>query len=66
MINRNRLTPKMLGELEAFEETYSKKLGKAIGLYIIGAVPLIITSALATSMIIDLGVKRKKFKDASK
>lgn len=66
MINKNRMSSKMLEEYEAFEKEYPKRLSHAIGLYILGTVPLIIASAVATSNIIELAIERKKFKDGSR
>lgn len=66
MIDRNKLSSKMLEEYETFEPIYSKTIANSVMLYMLGVIPLILTSAIATSKIIDVSIKRKKFKDESK
>ena len=66
MIKKQNMTPKMLGEYEAFEPIFAKGVANSISLYILGAVPLLIASAVATKKLIELGITMKKFKNGSK
>lgn len=62
MINRNRLSPKMLAQYEEFEPRFAKGIAQSVALYMLGTVPLIIASAIATKKIIELSIEYKRYK----
>lgn len=62
MIDRNKLSSKMLEKFEEFEPRYAKGIASSVALYMLGVVPLVITSAIATQKIIELSIEKKKFK----
>ncbi|MFI3227183.1 MAG: hypothetical protein R3Y09_07185 [Clostridia bacterium] len=62
MIDRNKLSGKLLEKYEEFEPRYAKGIANSVALYMLGAVPLIIASAVATQKIVELSIEKRKFK----
>ena len=66
MIDRSRLSSKMKEDYEEFEPRFAKGIANSVALYMLGVIPLLITSAIATKKIIELCMEYSKFKNESK
>lgn len=65
MIKKDLMSSKMLEKYEEFAPRYAKGIAISVALYMVGIVPLIITSAIATKKIVELSIEKKEFKDSS-